>query len=568
MWTHPIAESGNSAGCRAAHSCDYIEKDEALYLFGGWSGKNALNDVWRFDLTTLEWRLIDVGGVPPRARNNHASAVVDRKIYIHGGHDGSTWLSDFYVFDTETSRWSEVTTSGIGPSARACHTMSKVGGKLYVFGGYDGVHCFNDVDILDLDTFTWIHPIVHGYHPAPRNAHTMSIVGTSLYMFGGHSGAKHLRDLYEFQTETLTWTHLASVSGLFPPGLRGHTASVKQPKIYFFGGYDGRGRSNELYILNTREMRWERSPDALAHQAPSGRQRHSACLVRSKIFVIGGFDGFKWLDDTHVLDICRIEEQAIKQTTQSHLVAHFRELLLQQDATYSDVTFMVQNRPIVAHKAIVAAQSVHFRRMFSSGMLESRQPTIAIADWSYGAFFHMLEFLYTGSVAEMSTESAMELLGLADHYALQELSTLCENYLMHELESENVCHVLIAANHFQSENLKASCMQYLQAHFHQVVSTRGFEELGEYPTLLLDVTRASMSTQKHKPAQAIDSSGSFVSYAWSSVTQLLNHFVRPGNGIPMQEEDEEGDDDDEEEAADARSTDEQSHDDGSIYTSF
>ncbi|RHY96848.1 hypothetical protein DYB35_005870, partial [Aphanomyces astaci] len=268
MWAHPQVESGNSAGCRAAHSCDYIEKDEALYLFGGWSGKTALNDVWRFDLTTLEWRLVHGDGKLPRPRNNHASAVVDRKIYIHGGHDGSTWLSDFYVFDTETSTWAEVTTSGVGPSARACHTMSKVGGKLFVFGA------------LTAHTASTTWPIVA------------------------------CRD--HVHVDTLTWTHLASVDGMFPPGLRGHTANVKLPKVYFFGGYDGRGRSNELYILNTR----------------------------TSMYIVGGFDGFKWLDDTHVLDICRIEEHAITMTTQRQLVSQYRELLLHQDATYSDITFL------------------------------------------------------------------------------------------------------------------------------------------------------------------------------------------------------------------------------------
>ncbi|ETW05961.1 hypothetical protein, variant 2 [Aphanomyces invadans] len=434
MWSHPLVETGNTAGCRAAHSCDYIEREEALYLFGGWSGKTALNDVWRFDLTTLEWTLVHAEGKVPRPRNNHASAVVDRKIYIHGGHDGTTWLSDFFVFDTETSTWAEVTTSGVGPSARACHTMSKVGGKLFVFGGFDGVHCFNDVDILDLDTFTWIHPTVHGYHPAPRNAHTMSIVGASLFMFGGHSGAKHLRDLYEFHTETLTWTHLASVDGLFPPGLRGHTANVKQPKIYYFGGYDGRGRSNELYILNTQDMRWERPPESLSAGAPSGRQRHSACLVRSKMYIIGGFDGFKWLEDTHVLDICRIDEQAIKLETQRGMVGHYRELLFQQDATYSDITFLVQGKPIVAHKAIVAAQSTHFQRMFSSGMRESHQSTIVITEWTHQAFLHMLEFLYTGYVENLTVDSALELLGIADHYGLEVALSLSTGNMKHGVD--------------------------------------------------------------------------------------------------------------------------------------
>ncbi|ETW05966.1 hypothetical protein, variant 7 [Aphanomyces invadans] len=298
--------------------------------------------------------------------------------------------------------------------------------------------------------------------------------------------------------ETLTWTHLASVDGLFPPGLRGHTANVKQPKIYYFGGYDGRGRSNELYILNTQDMRWERPPESLSAGAPSGRQRHSACLVRSKMYIIGGFDGFKWLEDTHVLDICRIDEQAIKLETQRGMVGHYRELLFQQDATYSDITFLVQGKPIVAHKAIVAAQSTHFQRMFSSGMRESHQSTIVITEWTHQAFLHMLEFLYTGYVENLTVDSALELLGIADHYGLERLASLCDNFLAHKMDTETVCHVLIAATHFQANSLKANCMRYLQVHFHRVVSTKGFEELGEFPSLLLEVTRASMLL-KHKP---------------------------------------------------------------------
>ncbi|OQR81604.1 hypothetical protein THRCLA_11580 [Thraustotheca clavata] len=494
IWAHPQVNASESPGCRAAHTCEYIEGTDSLYLFGGWSGKKALNDLWRYHFSTQTWQLVEAEGRVPSPRNNHASTVVDDKIFIHGGHDGFTWLSDLYVFDTQTEKWSIVTTSGHGPSARACHTMTRVGRKIYIFGGFDGANCFNDIDILDLDTYTWIHPNVHGYQPAPRNAHTMSVRGTTLYMFGGHSGAKHLRDLYEFHTETLTWNHLATIQGPFPPGLRGHTATAREKKIYFFGGYDGRGRSNELYILNIDEMCWERAPES--NNAPSGRQRHSACLVGSKIYYVGGFDGFKWMDDMYILDIGCIEEQGLRASAQALMVKNLRNLLMDQEKNYSDITFLVQDKPIRAHKAIVAAQSLHFRRMFASGMLESRQDTITIQEWSHAAFSAMLECLYTGYVEHLSMEVAVELLGLADHYAMFELSRLCENYLMHTLDVESVCPVLIAATHYQAMALKASCMAFVQSHFHDVVATKGFEELGEYPNLLLEVTRNSMSTSK------------------------------------------------------------------------
>ncbi len=40
-------------GSRAAHSCDKVHN--CLYIFGGWNGKNALNDLYILDLDRLIW---------------------------------------------------------------------------------------------------------------------------------------------------------------------------------------------------------------------------------------------------------------------------------------------------------------------------------------------------------------------------------------------------------------------------------------------------------------------------------------------------------------------------------
>ncbi|ETV66068.1 hypothetical protein H257_17397 [Aphanomyces astaci] len=110
------------------------------------------------------------------------------------------------------------------------------------------------------------------------------------------------------------------------------------------------------------------------------------------------------------------------------------------------------------------------------------------------------EFLYTGCIQVLTVDTALELLGVADHYALQDLSTLCDNFLAYKLDTETVCHVLIAATHFQVSGHVEDHVHVLPASsFHQVVSTKGFEELGEFPAaLLLEVTRVSMlSSHKH-----------------------------------------------------------------------
>lgn len=225
--------------------------------------------------------------------------------------------------------------------------MSRVGRKLYMFGGYDGDQCFNDIDILDLDTMTWIQPEVQGVVPMARNAHTMTVLGTKLYLFGGHSGNKHLKDLHIFDTETLTWTE-PLIYGNPPKGLRGHTANLIGSKIYLFGGYDGRGRSfkkiipsNDLYVLNTETMRWSHPVES--EKAPAGRQRHTACIFGTKkLFIFGGFDGCKWLNDICILDIGKLEENEINNEAVNSLINNMRKLI--NNSMFADVIFKVEER--------------------------------------------------------------------------------------------------------------------------------------------------------------------------------------------------------------------------------
>lgn len=470
--------------------------------------------------------------------------------------------------------WSRPQLGGSPPCSRACHTLTLVGKRVYCLGGYDGRRCFCELDVLDLETATWIQPRTYGSAPKPRNAQTVTAIGAKLYLFGGHSGTTHLRDLHVFDTSTLTWSQ-PEAGGTPPPGLRGHTATlVGGSKILLFGGFDGRGRSNDLYILDTSTCTWESPPPLLSAglpggessgtggsgagtvlaSAPSGRQRHTACLVNNRhLFIIGGFNGSEWLQDVHVLDVSRIlvprAARGLEGVAEGGLgdsplttswpgiagaLATWAGLVNNPDA-FPDVCFLVEGRPMYAHRAILAARCEHYAAMFSGAFREGRgsgrsvdaaasalspprtlqgeqaagagmssasrlplplDTPIAVPDWSHAAFLTMLEWLYTGStVHELSPEVALDVLGLSDALCLHGLRKLAESVLQHALDATSVCTILAAAHRHGAVELKSMCVEYLIS----TVQEDGDVDLSPLEGvegLLVDITKTLLKAQR------------------------------------------------------------------------
>ena len=81
--------------------------------------------------------------------------------------------------------------------------------------------------------------------------------------------------------------------------------------------------------LVVESMSWERPllRDGLRDNAPSGRQRHTACILGTKLIVIGGFDGYKWLQDMHILDLGKLEEHALTLVAQNRVIQNLKHLL-------------------------------------------------------------------------------------------------------------------------------------------------------------------------------------------------------------------------------------------------
>lgn len=75
-----------------------------------------------------------------------------------------------------------------------------------------------------------------------------------------------------------------------------------------------------------------------------------------------------------------------------------------EDQLFCDVTFIVENTRIPAHKAVLAARCERFKAMFTSQLMESNSSEITIQDTKADVFRSKLFSL--GSFADINFNSA------------------------------------------------------------------------------------------------------------------------------------------------------------------
>ncbi len=156
--------------------------------------------------------------------------------------------------------WSRAPVSGASHTALRAHTTTLVGSNIYVFGGCDSRTCFNELYVLDADSFHWSRPHVVGDIPMPLRAMTCTAVGKKLVIFEGGDGPTYYNDIYVLDTVNFRWTKPRILGDAVPSKRRAHTACLYKNGIYVFGGGDGVRALNDIWRLDvsdTNKMSWK-----------------------------------------------------------------------------------------------------------------------------------------------------------------------------------------------------------------------------------------------------------------------------------------------------------------------
>ena len=88
--------------CRAA----YAVLQSCLYVFGGMLKGHASNALWRLDLESLQWSLVQQKNTPSPRYSAGLVADKEQRLVLYGGErNSSETLSDLYMFSVKDGEW-------------------------------------------------------------------------------------------------------------------------------------------------------------------------------------------------------------------------------------------------------------------------------------------------------------------------------------------------------------------------------------------------------------------------------------------------------------------------------
>lgn len=153
---------------------------------------------------------------------------------------------------------------------------------------------------------------------------------------------------------------------------------------------------------------------------------------------------------------------------------------------HSDVTFVVENNKIPAHKTILMARSPYFVSLICGDFVEANQAQIELKV-PLDAFKAILKYIYTGrlSVATLDFDEIVEILDLAEQYGLDTLKNTTIEYLTANLTLDN-CVVILAATYLYSvDYLQETCMDFMDHRSIELLNHETFKTLPVTPLCAL-----------------------------------------------------------------------------------
>jgi hypothetical protein len=174
------------------------------------------------------------------------------------------------------------------------------------------------------------------------------------------------------------------------------------------------------------------------------------------------------------------------------------EALLNGAAT-ADVTFVVDDTRIQAHRAILAARSEYFRAMLTSGFSEGQgiAHEISISDTTPEAFKALLRYLYTDEL-RFTDEHVLDVMRKARELSLERVyNHACRRVRGLSITVLNVAGWFVKADDYGLEDVLAATFGFLARNIRQVKTQarQSLQMLADKPHLLMEVMIESLGRE-------------------------------------------------------------------------
>lgn len=342
-WSQVCAGRCSTPQSRFGHTA--VMYGHSMFIFGGWDGRDTLQELQEYNVSSNMWVQLPPRGSPPKARYRHTAIVCGDAMFTFGGVDKTQYrFPDLHEYNFTHRSWSKVETTD-QPSARTFHKTIVHDGKMYILGGFDGRR-LNDMHSIKLrtaqelsrvqdhrgpessssttvavsggaigdatdaagavmpeDLWTW-HQVIDqsGQIYTPRTGHAVVVWNHCFYLMGGTDENARQNDIYRYEVATRNWICIEPVTGAAPSARSGSKAVVCRDSIFFFGGYTKKDGDyfNELFEFNIPRALWTRIEVA---KKPTVRTDHSCVVYEASLYIFGGFDGRSRFQDLHQYSI-------------------------------------------------------------------------------------------------------------------------------------------------------------------------------------------------------------------------------------------------------------------------
>lgn len=121
----------------------------------------------------------------------------------------------------------------------------------------------------------------------------------------------------------------------------------------------------------------------------------------------------------------------------------------------------VRGHTISVAKEVLKKKSPVFLAMLESGMRENSSNRVHIKDVTFEAMRMFIRFLYFGKIKFESVKMAMDMIYVADKYQVECLVEFSADYLLHNVDMDNVHAIINLAERHSLTNLQLEAIDYV-----------------------------------------------------------------------------------------------------------
>ena len=228
----------------------------SMVVFGGYIGGNRSNQMFKLDLGTHQWTRCS-GNAPIAARSLHSAIEYKDSMYVFGGQgENSEPFGDLWRMDLHSDTWELLQPAGAPPAPRSGHTVNAVWDCMVIFGGLlEGDQETNQLYSYNMTDNMWgliqfehvpADPVTEKQVEEWKKDKPQKIITP----FGGNTQAVFKRKmLYNGPVEP----SLGRVRTIMPHPRDGHTCTLLGEEMIIFGGDRHQFPFNDLYAYSTME---------------------------------------------------------------------------------------------------------------------------------------------------------------------------------------------------------------------------------------------------------------------------------------------------------------------------